>query len=158
MHLVGTVLYVLMYCTGIVPYLRYRYRYSTVPVRYGTVGVGKLVVRVHVYVYANQIAARHRQVANLICSSGFFACANHLFYRFWTVFRVRGGIVTWYESCVRLISPFDFLLRACVRACVRSAAAWVVIAIYSYLFWQESVIIRPFSFKIQIRDPYDELL
>ena len=56
----------------------------------------------------------------LICSSGFCARANHLFNRFRTVFRVRNGIVTLHESCVRLISPSDFLPRACVRACVRA--------------------------------------
>ncbi len=44
-------------------------------------------------------------VANLICSFGFFARADHLFNRFRKLFRVRNGIVTWYESCVRLISP-----------------------------------------------------
>ena len=47
-----------------------------------------------------------------ICSSGFFAYAIPLFYRFRTVFRVRYGILPYCKSRVRPISPSDFMLRA----------------------------------------------
>ena len=33
--------------------------------------------------------------------------------------KLGNGIIPWYESCARLISPFDFL---CVRACVSASA------------------------------------
>ena len=73
--------------------------------------------------------------------------ANHLFRRLRTGFRVRNGIETLYEYFVHLISPFDSArVRDCVRDCVH-AAAWVVIVVYSYMFRQESVIIRPIFLK-----------
>ncbi len=42
-----------------------------------------------------------------------------------------------------------------MRARVRSAAARVVIAVYSHMVRKKFVIIHPVSFKIQIRDPYE---
>jgi hypothetical protein len=61
------------------------------------------------------------RISNLICSFGFFARANHWFYRFRTLFRVRNGIVTLYGSCVRLISPSNLACaRARARACLRA--------------------------------------
>jgi hypothetical protein len=69
----------------LLPYRTVRYRYAT--------GIGK--------------------VANLICSYRVScACkiANHLFYRFRTVFRVQYAIRPWYESRVRPVSPSNFLL------------------------------------------------
>ena len=43
--------------------------------------------------------------ANLICTSGFFARANHMFDRFRTVFRVHNGI---YSDVLRILRPFNF--------------------------------------------------
>ena len=92
------------------------------------------------------------RVANLICSSGFFARANRLFHRFRTVFCARNGIVvTLYESRVRSIPPSD-LYGA--YALVRSESARVVIGVYYYIFRHGSVIIRQVSFQIQIWNPY----
>ncbi len=85
--------------------------------------------------------------------TGFFARANYMFYRFRTVFRVRYVIRPWYESRVRLVSPFDFLL--CVRPHVRSMRALVVFALNSESLLYQSVIIRMLSSKIQIRDSYE---
>ena len=42
--------------------------------------------------------------------TGLVAHANHLFYRFRTVFRVVYVIRPWYESFVRPVSPSDFVL------------------------------------------------
>ena len=92
-------------------------------------------------------------VANLICSSGFFARANYLFYRFRTIFRVRNGIVTWYESCVRAVSPSDLVLGA--RPCDRFAYALVVFVLFSESFRHRFVIIRLLSFKIHLRYSYE---
>jgi hypothetical protein len=87
-----------MYRICTVPYRIVRYVTCTVPYR----------------------TLRYGTVANLICRSGFFALASNLFYRFRTVFRLRDGKVTLYESCVRLISSFDLpCVRARVRACAR---------------------------------------
>ena len=38
-----------------------------------------------------------RRIANLNCFYVFLARANHMFYLFQTVFRVRNGTITWYE-------------------------------------------------------------
>ena len=47
--------------------------------------------------------------------TGLAARANHLFYRFRTVFRVLCVMRPWYESCVRAVSPFDLVFATCVR-------------------------------------------
>ena len=86
-------------------------------------------------------------VRNLICPSGFFARANNLFYQFRTIFRVRNGIIMWYESRVRLISLIW-------RACVRHASAREVILLYSYIFRHDFVLIRLIS---RVRHPLSYL-
>ncbi len=85
--------------------------------------------------------------------TGLVAHANHLFYRFRTVFRVLYVIRPWYESCVRPVSPSDLLLVE--RTCVRSASALVVLVLYSESFRHRFVIIRLLSFKIHIRYSYE---
>ncbi len=81
--------------------------------------------------------------------TGFFARANHLFYRFRTVFRLRNVIRPWYESRVRPVSPSDLVLPR-LRASV-AARALVVFVLYSLLFRHRFVIIRLLSFKIHVR-------
>jgi hypothetical protein len=62
-----------------------------------------------------------------------------------------------YSNVVRILRPFNFSFWfACVRASFRSACAREVIVVYFDMFRHESVQIRPISFKIQIRDPYNE--
>jgi hypothetical protein len=96
-------------------------------------------------------------IANLNCSSGFFARANHLLHRFRTVLSVSNGVIACYESRVRLISPFDLVrVCACVRACVY-AYVCVFIVLYSYMFRHGLVLICLVSIKIQILDPYELL-
>ena len=87
--------------------------------------------------------------------TGLAVRANHLFYRFRTEFRVLYVIRPWYESCVRPISPFDFLLGA--RPRVRFACALVGFVLYFELFRHHFIIIRLLSFKIHIRDSYENL-
>ncbi len=108
--------------------------YGTVPygsVRYGTVSL------------LSQI---------LFALTGLAARANHLFYRFRTVFRVMYAIRPWYESCVRPVSPSDL---ACRRPRDRYASALVVFVLYSKTFRHQYIIIRLLSFKIHIRYSYD---
>ena len=81
-----------------------------------------------------------------------------MFCRFRTVFCKRNDnpyyIVTLYEYCVRLISPFDL---ACVRARVRACGR---VSTYRYLFLYFFIQIcnNPSSFfKNTIRNPYELL-
>ncbi len=97
-----------------------------------------------IMVASGNIHDRRSIVANRICSSWIFARARHMLYRFRTVFRVRNDTITWYESCVRLISLSNFPWRASV-----STNMWVVIVVYSYMFRYKFVIIRRVHFKIQ---------
>ena len=89
-----------------------------------------------------------RLLANLICSSGFFARANQLFYRFGTEFRLRNSIISWYESYVRLIT------LACVQArpiCAREGSY-----VSPFLYVPTRIRTNPLAFlKIQIRDSYE---
>ena len=110
------------------------------------------MLKIHKYMlhaFGSMLFFRFR-VANLICSSGFFARENHLFYRFRTIFRVRYVIRSWYESCVRLISPSNLVM--CSRTRVRSASTQVVFVPYSESFRHQCVINRLLSSKIHIRD------
>ncbi len=84
--------------------------------------------------------------------TGLAAHANHLFYRFRTMFRVLYAIRPWYESCVRPVSPSDLV---CSRTCDRYACALVVLVLYSKSFRHRFVIIRLLSFKIHIRYSYE---
>ena len=75
---------------------------------------------------------------------GFFWRRYLLFYRFQMGFRLRNGIIiTSYESCVRLNSPFDLATRARVRGYPHA----LVIVLYSYLCGQESDYIPPSFFQ-----------
>ena len=78
-------------------------------------------------------------IANYICSSGFFARANHRFYRFRTVFCV------W--NVVQILRSFNFsfciFFRACVRARVRARVrACGLVSSYGGLFLFVSTQIR----------------
>jgi hypothetical protein len=107
-----TVLYGIQYRNGLMA------QYRTVRYRYGPVRRYR-ITQFEFSKCDNPLYPVH--IADLICSSGFFAHANHLFYRFRMAFRVRNGIVTFYESCVRLISPSNLAhVRVCVRARVRA--------------------------------------
>jgi len=76
--------------------------------------------------------------------TGLAVHANHLFYRFRTVFRVLYAIRPWYESCVRLVSPSDLVLLTSSRpVCARS----VVFELYSESFRHRFVIICVFSVR-----------
>ena len=67
-----------------------------------------------------------------------------------------------YSNIVRILYPFNFSFRfsvACARARVRArvcvCARVSIYRVYYYMFRHECAIIRPISFKIQIREPYD---
>ncbi len=124
---------------------------STGTVRYRTVR--------YLYRTVRRYLVPYRTVSSQIsfALTGFFAraivrTANHLFYRFRTVFRALYVIRPCYESCVRPVSPSDLLL--CSRTCERFTSTRVVIVPYSRSFRHQSVIIRLLSSKIHIRDSY----
>ena len=86
--------------------------------------------------------------------TGLAARANHLIYRFRTVFRVPYVIRPWYESRVRSVSLSNFLLGA--RPCDRSARALVVFVLYSLSFRYQFVIIRILCPQIHMRYSYEK--
>jgi len=81
--------------------------------------------------------------------TGFFARANHLFYRFRTVSRIPYVIRPWHESRVRSVSPTDLLLAACTH--VRFACALIDFVLYSKLSRHRFVKIRLLPSKIHKR-------
>ena len=99
----GTLLYGIGVASGAVP-VPVPYRYGTGTVRY-TFGMDCVDRYITVPVRSQ-------------CSfalTGLAARANHLFYRFRTVFRLPYAIRPWYESRVRPVSPSDLVLWS-VRA------------------------------------------
>jgi hypothetical protein len=95
------------YSTGTVPYRTASYRYRTVP--YGTI---------------------RYFIANLICSSGFFARANCEP----SVLSIRNGIsrTKWYSNVVWILRPFNFSFWFGVRACVRARLRTIYTRVSSY--------------------------
>ncbi len=105
--------------------------------------------------YGALARSRFKSQISFALLTGLVARANHLFYRFWTVFRVPYAIRPWYESCVRLVSPYDL---AWSRTCDRSASALVVFGLYFKSFRHRSVIIRLLSSKMHIRHSYENII